>query len=77
MPDSIDSLFPFFDANDLGHSVRNGLLVLFFGLSIIGNNQFCSRSVNAIFSVCGVVISSYGLAHEFAAAYFYISAQGV
>jgi len=74
IPDAIGGSLVFFNPSDLGHSVGNGLLVLFAGLSIIGNNQFCSRLENAIFSLCGVVIASYGFAHELAAAYVYISA---
>lgn len=72
MPDAIGSLLPFFDPGDLGNSVKNGLILLFVGLALVGNNQFCSRMENAVFIFCGIGIASYGFAHELAAAYVYI-----
>lgn len=74
MSDAIGGLLVFFDPGDLGNSIRNGIFILLAGLSIVGNNQFCSRSENVVFSFCGVGIASYGIAHELAAAYVYLFA---
>ncbi|MGO6813386.1 hypothetical protein ACCS67_00690 [Rhizobium brockwellii] len=74
MPDAIDSLLVFLNPDDLGHSFRNGLLVLFAGLSIIGNNSLCSRLQNAVFNVCGITITLYGIAHELAVTFAFLAA---
>lgn len=73
MHDAIASVLLFLDPRDLGNSIRNSLFVLVAGLSIVGNNQYCSRLENAVFSFCGIGIASYGITHGLAAAYIYIS----
>jgi hypothetical protein len=74
MSDIVASALVFFDPDDLGHSFRNGLLVVFAGLSIIGDNSLCSRWENAVFNVCGITIALYGIAHELATTFTYIAA---
>ncbi len=74
MIDANGSILLFFTPDDLGKSFSNGLLVLLAGLSIIGNNSLCSRWENAIFNVCGITITLYGIVHELAIAFTFIPA---
>ncbi|MQX78115.1 hypothetical protein [Sinorhizobium medicae] len=68
MPEAIGSLLPFFDPSNLANSIKNGLILLFVGLALVGNNRFWSRLENAVFNVCGTGIASYGFMHQLAAA---------
>lgn len=49
-------------------------LVLFFGAAIIGNNSFCTRFENAVFSTLGVGMVVYGAAQLLKTAYLHLSA---
>ncbi|MBB4283904.1 hypothetical protein GGE43_004749 [Agrobacterium tumefaciens] len=49
------------------------LLVLFFGLAIIGDNSLCSRWQNKVFNLLGAAMIVYSATNALATAYVYIS----